>query len=267
MMQKNKMKKSQLSPNFSEQIGFDKILFSLIAFLVLLFIFACLELEPENEQEIKPAFHNEITFSRYKWFVKSSDSPVGPGPNYFSNSTENVWVDSSGQLHLRITNRNNKWYCAEVGTKESFGYGKYIFTLVSKVDNLNENIVLGLFTWSNDPAYHYREIDIEFGRWEDPVNDNAQFVVQPWDTPGNLYRFDVNNSGNPKSTSSFNWQSDYIAFQCIYGKYYSSFSYTGKDIPVPGDENVRINLWLVWGHPPSDSAEVEIVVEKFEFVF
>jgi len=77
-MQKNKMGKSQLLQNFSEQIGFGNVLFSLIVFLVLLLIFACLESEPEDEQEIKPAFHNEITFAGYKWFVKSSDSHLGP---------------------------------------------------------------------------------------------------------------------------------------------------------------------------------------------
>jgi len=211
-------------------------------------------------------FQDEISFSGYKWFVKSSDSPVGPGPNDFSNSSDNVWIDKDGQLHLRITNRDEKWYCAEVGTKESFGYGKYVFTLESRVDNINENVVLGLFTWSNAPEYNHREIDIEFTRWEDQENDNAQFVVQPWSNAGNVYRFNVKNLGVYQSTSSFNWQSDYISFLSIYGQDYATFSYAGKDIPVPGDENVRINLWLVWGHPPSDSNEVEIVVKKFEFI-
>src|SRR5207247_1216386 len=36
-------------------------------------------------------------FSGYNWWVKSSTSQVGPGPNYFSNSTNNVWLDASNR--------------------------------------------------------------------------------------------------------------------------------------------------------------------------
>ncbi|MDQ4089270.1 MAG: hypothetical protein M3163_03045 [Actinomycetota bacterium] len=47
---------------------------------------------------------------------------------------------------------------------------------------LDPNVVLGLFSWSDDPAYNYREIDIEVARWGDVAGDtNAQYVVQPWD--------------------------------------------------------------------------------------
>lgn len=33
----------------------------------------------------------QIDFAGYQWFVKSSATPVGPGPNYFSDTTNNVW--------------------------------------------------------------------------------------------------------------------------------------------------------------------------------
>ncbi len=39
-----------------------------------------------------------------------------------------------------------------------------------------------------------------------------------------------------------------------------------QDIPYPGDENARINLWLLNGLPPSNGQEVEVVIRKFEFV-
>jgi len=48
--------------------------------------------------------------------------------------------------------------------------------------------------------------------------------------------------------------------------------YTGSDIPLPGSENVRINLWLDdingdnFGDPPSDSKEAELIVKKFEYI-
>ena len=38
------------------------------------------------------------------------------------------------------------------------------------------------------------------------------------------------------------------------------------DIPQSGDENVRLNLWLVNGTPPSDNNEAEVVIKSFDFV-
>ena len=58
-----------------------------------------------------------ISFSGYDWWVKTSSGLVGPGPNYFSDSTNNVWLDAQGRLHLRITNRSNQWQCAELVTR------------------------------------------------------------------------------------------------------------------------------------------------------
>ena len=133
-----------------------------------------------------------ISFSGYTWEVKTSKSPVGPGPNYFSDSSKDVWVDEQGQLHLKVTKRNGRWYCSEVISEKTFAYGKYIFYLASRIGQLNENVVLGLFTWDNAPKYHHGEIDIEFSRWGQATNDNAQFVVQPWDRPGNMHRFNGN---------------------------------------------------------------------------
>ncbi len=217
----------------------------------------------------------EIEFSGYTWLVKnSSDWEVGPGPNYFSDSDENIRVDDQGQLHLKITNRDGKWYCAEVISKRSFGYGKYIFYLASRVDQLDKNVVLGLFTWDDTCPGNHREIDIEFARWGAEEAENAQYVVQPWDHPENRHRFNIQLSEN-YSTCSFDWDSESILFQSLYGHYISppdesyiieSWNYTGEDIPEPGSENTRINLWLFNGNPPSDSKEVEVIIKKFEFI-
>ena len=107
-----------------------------------------------------------ISFSGYDWWVKSSPGLVGPGPNYFSDRADDVWVDAQGRLHLKIVYRNGRWYSTEVFGADPLGYGTYTFTLASRVDQLDKNIVLGLFTWDDtDPAYYHREIDIEFSRW------------------------------------------------------------------------------------------------------
>src|SRR5690348_11190411 len=103
-----------------------------------------------------------ISFSGYQWQVKSSRGKTGPGPNVFSSSNQNVWVDGQGRLHLAITHSGNRWYCAEVLATQSLGYGTYTFTLDSSVGALDPNVILGLFTWSNDPSFAHRELDVEF---------------------------------------------------------------------------------------------------------
>ena len=119
--------------------------------------------------------------------------------------------------------------------------------------------------------FSYREIDVEVARWgnaSDPTN--AQFVVQPWHHYGNLHRYTI-PSGSTPTTYGFDWEADQIAFVSHDGAFLpppesvpviSQWTYTGPDIPVPGDEQVRMNLWLVNGNPPTDGQEVEVVISR-----
>jgi len=213
-----------------------------------------------------------LAFSGYDWWVKASAGAVGPGPNYFSDSSHNVWVDAEGQLHLRITNRSNQWQCAEVVSARTFGYGFYRFELASPVDTLDANAILGLFTWSDDPAYHYREMDIECARWSNPSDpNNIQFIVQP-DLNGHKVRFAV-PEGVTHSTHWFKWETNRVTFQSLRGGFVPNplpsqiLNTWGYVLAVPrtGDENVRLNLWLNKGWPPAGGQEVEMVVRSFEF--
>ena len=215
-----------------------------------------------------------LNFSGYDWWVKTSAGLVGPGPNYFSDSTNNVWLDAQGQLHLRITNRSNHWQCAELISARTFGYGSYRFQLASPADNLNANAVLGLFTWSDDPAYAYREIDIECSRWGNAADPrNAQYVVQPYDTSGHLARITV-PAGQTNSTLLFTWETNRVTFQSQRGSFspnpspanvISNWTYT-LAVPPTGDENIRLNLWLPGGTAPVGNQEVEVIITSFQFV-
>ena len=160
----------------------------------------------------------QFTFCDYAWWIKNSASLAGPGPNYFSDSTNNVWMDASGRLHLKLTHRNNQWQCAEVISARSFGYGQYRFTVSAPVDSLDPGVVLGLFTWSNDSAYNYREIDVELARWNNALDpNNSQFVVQPAGA-GQLQRFAV-PAGVTNSTFTFTWQPGRVDFQALRGEF------------------------------------------------
>jgi hypothetical protein len=213
-----------------------------------------------------PAGHvRRIGFSGYQWWVKSSSGRVGPGPNRFSDSIRNVFVDDGGRLHLKILqDRGQPWTCAEIVSVLSFGYGTYRFR-IEQVGALNVNAVLGLFTWSDDPAYHHREIDVEISRWSDASKPNAQFVVQPYQTAGNLFRFEVAGSSRD-SVHEFSWLEDAVRFESRASGALLERFVVNTGVPRSGGENVRINLWLNRGQPPAELHSIEMVIDSFEFV-
>ena len=143
------------------------------------------------------------------------------------------------------------------------------------MDNLDTNIVLGLFTWSDDPVYADREMDIECTRGFAADTNNAQFTVQPYYLSGHYARYQV-PAGLADSTHWFTWQTNAITFQALSGGYspnpdpanmIGAWTFTNAPaVPQTGDENVRINLWLLFGHPPTDGREMELVIKSFQFV-
>jgi hypothetical protein len=210
-----------------------------------------------------------ITFSGHQWTVKSSAGELwGPGPNRFSDSSDNVWVDEQGRLHLKISYRDGAWHCAEVISQASFGHGTYRFSVESPLDALDAQAVLGLFTWNDDKAFNHREIDIEFARWGHAQDStNAQFVVQPYNTRGNLLRWTL-QPGYTSTTHQFRWTQRDIAFRSSSaGNTLAQWTYGKRNgIPRPGGENARINLWLFQGLPPQGGAPIEVIVSRFDFL-
>jgi len=217
------------------------------------------------------AYPRTISFSGTSWSVKTGARKVGPGPNFFSDSASNVWTDAQGRLHLKITKTKNKRSCAEVVSQASFGYGTYRFYLDSPVDALDRYVVLGLFTWNDDPAYNHREIDVEMARWGAAANQNAQYVVQPYTLASNIVRFD--QPAVAQSTHSFAWTPGNVFAQSLKGltatpdatNVIQQWTCT-TGIPVAGGENARMNLWLYQGHAPSNGQAAEVIVNRFEFV-
>ena len=211
-----------------------------------------------------------LDWSGYAWNVKSSDALVGPGPNYFSDSSEDVWVDESDALHLNIVQRDGTWYSTEIFSQIPMGYGTYSYECpVSDLATLNENAVLGLFIWdySATPAVNNREIDIEFSRWGNAADTTfAQFVVQPYYAPGNLLRFAATAVAAPDPICSFDWHPDSVKFQVAQGAtVLAHWLYQGADIPEEGVGNPHLNLWMNEADPPSDGQPIEVVIKYFHF--
>ncbi|HUQ43566.1 MAG TPA: hypothetical protein VM451_04025 [Candidatus Limnocylindria bacterium] len=135
------------------------------------------------------------------------------------------------------------------------------------LDAFDPNVVLGLFTWSDRPQYAHRELDVEVARWgsaTDPTN--AQFVVQPYDAPNHLVRFTATNA--VRTVQQFTWRAGEVSFtsrRLDTGAVVATSTYRGADVPKPGDERVRLNLWLFGGAAPLNGQPVEVVVESFGF--
>lgn len=215
----------------------------------------------------KPGYPDKVTWNGVAWQVKTSNAAVGPGPNIFSKA--NVSIDASGFLHLKIArDANNRWTTSEVIAPTSLGYGTYTFTVGTRLDQFDPNVVLGLFTWSDKAPYAHREIDYEAARWgsaSDPTN--SQFVVQPYDKPNHLVRFTA--PAVTRTIQQFAWRAGSVSFvskRLDTGAEVYAYTYAGTDVPKPGDERVHLNLWLFGGSAPTNGLPVDVVVESFTFV-
>ena len=193
--------------------------------------------------------------------MSSSSGKVGPGPNYFSDAPNDVWVDGTGALHLVIRKLKGRWYCASITNTQSLGYGRYSWTLASPVNALDRNAVLGLFTWSDDPSFADREIDIEASRWGvGSARTNAGWTVQPYTHAGNGQDYTL--PAAPSTTESFHWTPGRVDFATSTGTP-AAWSYAGPDVPPAGGEQPHMNLWLFRGKAPKGT--VEVVVRSFTF--
>jgi len=222
----------------------------------------------------RPHGDRTISWSGFEWIIKKSVGsnliPIGPGPNIFNDNDSMVWVDGQHKLHLRVAKTGDVWHCSEIICKTSQGYNRYNFDVGNRVDLLDPNIIAGIFTWDDcapfnqPPDNYFREIDFEFSRWGDPGSDNSQYVIQPWSVSGNMNRFNMNLTGIDHSVHYFDWTADSITFRSTWGDSFHDWTFerTGH-IPVPGNENVRINFHLFMGKPPTDNESAVFILNSF----
>jgi hypothetical protein len=209
-----------------------------------------------------------IKFSGYDWAVRTVGSNRGDTYNLYDPN--NVWTDGTGALHLRITTKDNVAYCAQLGLTRSLGYGTYAVT-VRDISHLDPAEVLSMYTfdeWHGDQ--YYREMDVELTRWGDPRNqNNAQYGVQPFYVPGNVYQFKA--PAGPL-TYAMRWRSGSVTFTTVRGARNGSDSPPVSEheftsgVPTPGQEAVKLEFYAI----PSDKYPLkevgEVVIEKFEYL-
>src|SRR6516165_4538500 len=158
-----------------------------------------------------------IYFAGYNWMVKSGDN-IGPGPNSWDEN--NVWVDQNGYLHLALTRHGGRWYCSQVSMMDRLGFGRYQFWVTGPIDQLDPNVVLGLFNYppSDVGPDGTHEIDIEFARWGKPQAPIGNYTVWPAKKGLNSAHssFPVGLSGD-ETTHRFTWGPTSVTFQSLVG--------------------------------------------------
>jgi hypothetical protein len=215
-----------------------------------------------------------VHFSGYTWEVRQAGKG-GPGPNDWDPA--NVTVDTNGWLHLKLTERAGRWYCSEVHTQERLGFGQYEFALAGRVDQLDQNVVLGLFNYPTPDVGPdgTQEIDIEFARWGRAATPIGNFTVWPARTglKQETKPFPFQLEGD-LSTHRFAWSPASIRFQSSaglgenQGRPLADWRYEPANAadriarkPMP----VHLNLWCCNGRPPVDKKPVELIVRSFKF--
>lgn len=211
-----------------------------------------------------------LRWSNHCWLRKhSGNRTVGPGPNVFS--TSNVWINGLGDLVLRIDRVNNKtWRCGEVSLDQSLGLGDYVFVLRTDPSKVDKFAVFAPFLYAND----VKELDIEFSRWgdPDPHSENAQFTVQPYYRRGALKRYRMTGQntvhrirwGGSKNVSQIRFESWNAGSRTPL----LSWTPTGGNNFVPGQERVHINFWLYkedGANGPSNNVTNTVVMSCFKF--
>jgi len=233
---------------------------------------------PTHDESQWPHFPGgrQLEFANHTWRVKGPGY-YGPGPNTFRDDEDAVRVDASGHLHLTQGSAGNL-YSTEIVAEQALGYGDYVLTTRGRLDTLAAGVVLGLFLWEYDTCWDesylwwnpYNEIDIEYSRWNDPTADNAQFVAQPYNRPGNRVRFPAVFAEDEIVSHAMRWLPDRVEYRVWRGSADAEatsdliqvWTYQGPHVPRPEQPRLHLNLWL-FGDAPAQMQEV--VFTDFRF--
>jgi hypothetical protein len=209
-----------------------------------------------------------LKFSDYDWDVRTIASDRGGTNNLYDPA--NAWTDESGALHLQITKKSGRWNCAEMVLNRNLGYGSYIMT-VRETSHLEPAAVLSMTTWDEwGGDQNYREMDVEISRWGDAGNrNNAQFVVQPFYIPGNVFRF---YTPPGVLTHLVHWESGRASFKTFRGRsagagaqVLTEHEFT-SGIPSPGQAKLHLIFYVTASGTSALQKDAEVVIEKFEYL-
>ena len=209
-----------------------------------------------------------LKFSGYDWGVRMVASDKGGANNLYDR--ENAWTDRSGALHMEIKKKSGSWSCAEIFLNHSLGYGTYSVT-VRDTAHLEPAAAFSMFTFDETASeQRFREMDVEVhGRGDGANKSNAQYAIQPFYRPGNLYPF-----ATPSGVITYvlHWEPGHATFKTFRGRSSSAAAQLASEheftfaIPGPGQAKLRLIFFVVASAKTPMQRPSEVVVEKFEYL-
>jgi hypothetical protein len=128
-----------------------------------------------------------------------------------------------------------------------------------------------MFTFDESASdQRFREMDVEVHGRGDAANDNnAQYAIQPFYIPGNLFRFAA-----PSGTLTYvlRWEPGHASFKAFRGRSSGAgaqlvseheFTYA---IPGAGQAKLRLIFFVVASDKTPMQKPSEVVVDKFEYL-
>ncbi len=218
------------------------------------------------------SYNRQLRFSGYQWVVKESTERVGPGDNIFSGSKRNVNVNCFGYLNIGLSRTGNDITCSEIVSVDSFSFGTYTFELAKNSFDFHNSLVLGLFLYNHAVAPLYNEVDIEFSKWNVPVNVNTQYIVYDSEVRPSKARFNT-FSVDYGTKHEIVIRKDSILFRSYYIKPKMNGGknlYASSTFLNPWDHKkpyvfVRFNLWLKDINTTMNGKLPELQVKNFSY--
>jgi hypothetical protein len=209
-----------------------------------------------------------LKFSGYDWGVRMIASDKGGTNNLYD--AENAWTDASGALHMQIKKKSGSWSCAEIFLNRSLGYGTYSVT-VRDTSHLEPAAAFSMFTFDESASeHHFREMDVEVhGRGDAENKNNAQYAIQPFYSPGNVFPFAA-----PSGTLTYvlRWEPGHATFKTFRGRSSGAGAQLDSEheftfaIPGPGQAKLRLIFFVAASDKNPMQKPSEVVVEKFEYL-
>ncbi len=214
-----------------------------------------------------------VHFADRDWIVLDQWST--PGENYYS--TNCVSVDTNGWLHMEVKKINGVWHCPFVEGTNSLGFGEYRWHVGNKLEQIDSNLVVGLFNYAQESVFNTNqiEVDIEVSHAFPGTQTNCLvYTVQPYTIPGNSYSHPLETT-NDLTTHRFIWRPDRVDWQSYYGHtpependdhFIAAWRFEGRGIPIETNEVAYMNLWLFFTNAPVNTQAVEMIIHDFAFV-
>jgi hypothetical protein len=213
-----------------------------------------------------------LNWSGITWYIYPNCSNCGPEQTATTNADKAVYVDSRGYLHMQITKIGGAWSGVELRALNRPTYGTYRWVLDTPTATFDPWTVLGLFVYRPGAKLHTSEVDIEDSRYPHLLKapDNAQFVVQPYFTPGNLHPYQLLPSYHPL-LQQFTWTPGLkfggpgrVDFETHFGTslqdpVVDKWSYTGYSVPTPQNMQLFLVLWMNQNKTPTTGGHSVVI--------